>query len=404
MTTIKVICFKYRPNKAGECPLRLVVCKDRKRTYHALGISLKPIHWDFEKDQPKKSCPNKEHIQKIIADKIAELQSTVLEFEVENRSYTSSSLIATQHNKVNKSSVEEFFQQTIQEYQDQGQVGNRNIYKRTLNSVLNFTNGRLNIPFCEIDVEWLNRYEKWLRSRKNKETTISILFRTIRSLYNKAIKQHYARKNDYPFDEYKINKFNTKTAKRAITKADIMNIYNAQEQSPYPSPYFELSKDIFMFSYLCGGINFIDICNLKEENIADGRLSYVRQKTGRSIRLGIPRPALEIISKYKAERKGYLFPIFDESLHITPVQKQDRKHKVLAYINKHLNEIGINLGLSIRLTTYVARHSFATILKKSGVEIALISEMLGHAELTTTQIYLDSFDDEQVDNAMMNLL
>ena len=207
---------------------------------------------------------------------------------------------------------------------------------------------------------------------------MSLMFRTLRSAYNKAIKAKCARKSDYPFDEYKINKFDTKTQKRA--------------------------KDIFIFSYLCGGINFTDIANLTKVNITNGRIHYIRQKTGKLIKLGISEEAMQIIKKYESESKGYLFPILNANIHKTPLQKQNRIHKMLGKINKNLKLIAAQLNVDANMTTYVARHSFASVLKKSGVSIALISEALGHSDLSTTQVYLDSFDNEQIDAAMQNLL
>lgn len=168
--------------------------------------------------------------------------------------------------------------------------------------------------------------------------------------------------------------------------------------------YMELSKDIFVFSYLCGGINFTDIANLTKENIQNGRLHYIRQKTKKLIKIGIPQEAMQIIEKYSKESKGYLFPILDSHIHRTALQKQNRIHKILGKVNKNLKLLAADLGVEANLTTYVARHSFASVLKKSGVNIALISEALGHSDIATTQIYLDSFDNEQIDAAMKNLL
>lgn len=169
--------------------------------------------------------------------------------------------------------------------------------------------------------------------------------------------------------------------------------------------YVQLSKDIFIFSYLCGGINFTDIANLTKDNIIEGkRLHYIRQKTGKLIKLGLSEEALQIIRRYAVESKGYLFPILNAQLHKTPLQKQNRIHKMLGKVNKNLKLLAAQFGVEANLTTYVARHSFASVLKKSGVNIALISEALGHSDLTTTQIYLDSFDNEQIDAAMKNLL
>lgn len=402
-TSIRVVCYKSKTLANGENPLMVCVSKDGKRKYQSLGISIHAKFWDFHKGQTKQSCPNREQINKIIADKIAELQSAALSMIAENKSYTSSTLLVQVKDEYVEKSLREAFEALILQMEDNVQIGNLHFYRRTYNSLKSFSKGQLDIPFSTIDCTWLSKYEKWLRSKHNKETSISIVFRTLRSVFNKAIANKWARKADYPFEEFKINKFDTKTVKRAISKKDVRAIYQ-HCATDCRSPYYELAKDIFMFSYLCGGINFVDISNLKIENIIDGRLTYIRQKTAKRIKIGLPQQALDIINKYKAERKGYLFPIFDEAVHITPTQKHNRIHKVLAKLNKHLRSIGKDLDLPVDLTTYVARHTFATVLKKSGVEIALISEMLGHADLATTQIYLDSFDDEQVDEAMKNLL
>lgn len=113
---------------------------------------------------------------------------------------------------------------------------------------------------------------------------------------------------------------------------------------------------------------------------------------------------MQIIKKYESESKGYLFPILNANIHKTPLQKQNRIHKMLGKINKNLKLIAAQLNVDANMTTYVARHSFASVLKKSGVSIALISEALGHSDLSTTQVYLDSFDNAQIDAAMQNLL
>ena len=381
----------------------LRICKDGKKKYQSLGISVLPRYWDFTRNKPKPNCPNKEYIQKIILDKQTELQQRMLEFNSEQKEYTTTTLLNDENKKFELKTVSQFYQELIEQCKSNDKCGNRLIYKSSYNSLKVFTKNQLDIPFSAIDVSWLNKYEKWLRSKGNKETTMSLMFRTLRSAYNKAIKAKCARKSDYPFDEYKINKFDTKTQKRAIAKTEVLK-FTKEVDNIGKRQYVQLSKDIFIFSYLCGGINFTDIANLTKANITNGRLHYIRQKTGKLIKLGISEEAMQIIKKYESESKGYLFPILNANIHKTPLQKQNRIHKMLGKINKNLKLIAAQLNVDANMTTYVARHSFASVLKKSGVSIALISEALGHSDLSTTQVYLDSFDNEQIDAAMQNLL
>ena len=382
----------------------LQVSKSGKRKYQSLGISIKPRYWDFTRNKPKPNCPNKDYIQKIILDKQTELQQRMLELNSEQKEYTTTTLLNDENKKFELKTVSEFYQELIEEYRVNNKCGNRLIYKSSYNSLKVFTNDKLDIPFSAIDITWLNKYERWLRSKGNEETTMSLMFRTLRSTYNKAIKAKCARKSEYPFDEFKINKFDVSTQKRAIAKTEVLK-FTKDVRPIGKRQYIQLSKDIFMFSYLCGGINFTDIANLTKANIIEGkRLHYIRQKTGKLIKIGLSEEAMKIIERYATESKGYLFPILNANLHKTPLQKQNRIHKILGKVNINLKLIAAQLGVEGNLTTYVARHSFASVLKKSGVNIALISEALGHSDIATTQIYLDSFDNEQVDAAMKNLL
>ena len=402
--SVSVVCYKSKTLSNGESPLMLQVSKSGKRKYQSLGISIKPRYWDFTRNKPKPNCPNKDYIQKIILDKQTELQQRMLELNSEQKEYTTTTLLNDENKKFELKTVSEFYQELIEEYRVNNKCGNRLIYKSSYNSLKVFTYDKLDIPFSAIDITWLNKYERWLRSKGNEETTMSLMFRTLRSTYNKAIKAKCARKSEYPFDEFKINKFDVSTQKRAIAKTEVLK-FTKDVRPIGKRQYIQLSKDIFMFSYLCGGINFTDIANLTKANIIEGkRLHYIRQKTGKLIKIGLSEEAMKIIERYATESKGYLFPILNANLHKTPLQKQNRIHKILGKVNINLKLIAAQLGVEGNLTTYVARHSFASVLKKSGVNIALISEALGHSDIATTQIYLDSFDNEQIDAAMKNLL
>lgn len=402
--SLSVICYKYKTLSNGEHPLMLRVHKDGKRKLLSIGLSVHPNHWNFTKNEPKPKCPNKDLINKIILDKKAEYQKKILEFSSEQKDYTALSLVENKKTRYAPKTVIDFYEELIKGFKDAGRTGNKSIYTNSLNSLKAFTHNKLNILFSDIDVDWLKQYEQWQRSNRNKETTISLQFRTLRSAYNKAIESRATSDKFYPFKEFNINKFNTKTNKRALSKEEIMKIITTETIN---ATYMrQLARDIFKFSYLCAGIPFVDIANLTMENITRQRFSYVRQKTHGEIKGVIGKEAKEIIEKYAYHRKDalYLFPVLDARVHKTPQQKANRIHKVCAQINRALKELAQELEISGNLTTYVARHSFATVLKRSGVDIALISELMGHSDLSTTQIYLDSFDEKQINTAMQKLL
>ena len=402
--TVEVVCYKSKPLKDGTFPLMLRVTKDRKRKYVSLGLSLHEKFWDFEKSKPKRNCPNKEQIERLIAAKTAEYNDLIVEMTAQQREYTVETLVSHFHNQVRCATVVELYDKLIDDMKRGGKLGNAGVYKYSRTSLLKFTGQRLQIPFSDIDAVWLRRYENWLRTSGCGDTTISQLFRTLRSVFNKAVELQLVKRDYYPFDAYKVSKFDTRTKKRAITKEDVRKVIALDLSQGYPSE--RLARDIFVFSYFGAGINFADIALLKYGNVRDGRVQYVRKKTGKPINFQLTEEMRNIIAKYQRQGQtdeDYIFPILDRRVHRTEQQRYDRTHKVLTNTNRWLRKIGQRVGIE-HLTTYVARHTFATVLKRSGVNIAIISESLGHSDLSTTQIYLDSFENSQIDAAMVHLL
>lgn len=321
-----------------------------------------------------------------------------------DREYTVETLVSHFHNQVRCATVVELYDKLIDDMKRGGKLGNAGVYKYSRTSLLKFTGQRLQIPFSDIDAVWLRRYENWLRTSGCGDTTISQLFRTLRSVFNKAVELQLVKRDYYPFDAYKVSKFDTRTKKRAIAKEDVRKVIALDLSQGYPSE--RLARDIFVFSYFGAGINFADIALLKYGNVRDGRVQYVRKKTGKPINFLLTEEMRNIIVKYQQQGQtdeDYIFPILDRRVHRTEQQRYDRTHKVLTNTNRWLRKIGQRVGIE-HLTTYVARHTFATVLKRSGVNIAIISESLGHSDLSTTQIYLDSFENSQIDAAMQNLL
>ncbi len=396
--TANIVCYKSKTLANGEHPLMVRICKDGKKKYKSLGVSVHPKHWNFEKNTLKPNCPNYEYISKLIADKTSELSAEIVKLKSERKEFTASTLVENKSKRVKPKTVHELFCEQIKRLTDEGRRGYMLSVKQVYNSLLSF-NKHLDICFSEIDVSFLRRYETWLRKQGLAENTIGIRFRTLRAIYNLAMEEDIADSESYPFKKYKVARLHEDTAKRSLTKEDIDRILAYKSYNRY----MRFPIDIFAFTYYCGGINFIDIANLTPANIIEGKLVYKRHKTSKLIKIPLQPQAIELIKKYHRKDSPYLFPILSD-FHETEIQKSNRIHKVIAKVNKRLKEIGEDLGLPLTLTTYVARHSQATVMKRAGVSTAVIREIMGHSSERVTQIYLDSFDNEQIDNAMKNLL
>ena len=208
---VSVVCYKSKTLSNGESPLMLQIFLHGKRKYKSLGVSIDPKHWDFQKNRPKPGCPNGEFIQQIILDKVTSIHKSILQLNAEQTDLTLSRLFTEKGVPSNRQTVGEFYLNLISQLQADGKTGNRKVYVGSYNSIKAYSKGNIELQFSDIDANWLSGYERWLRSKGNKETTISLMFRTLRSIYNKAVEAGCARKSDYPFDRYKISKFDVKT-------------------------------------------------------------------------------------------------------------------------------------------------------------------------------------------------
>ena len=380
------------------------ITKGGKRSLKSLGVSVNPRHWDFQRDKPKGNCPNRTHIMTIITNALQKYQTIQLDMEANGEDYSASMILNDGATKIRQVTVEDYLTEHIQRLRENGKVGNSYAYLNLRTTLQNFCGKKLCFPFSAVDVSFCNKFEAWMRKNQFEDTTMNYYFRTLRATYNKAVEAKCANREKSPFVEYRLSRFSTKTKKRALSKENMKKILemDCTEKSEKAC----LAHDVFSFSYYCGGISLVDVANLTPDNITDGRLIYERQKTHGMINLVMLDEAKAIIGRYAGycAKAGYLFPILDSRVHITPMQRFNRVRKLCRQINKELHNLATELGIKEDVTTYVARHSFATVLKKSGVNIGIISQALGHQDIKTTQIYLSKFDDEQVDSAMNNLL
>ena len=400
---IKVVLRTSKIYKNGQSPLMLRFTHDRTTKFVALGLSIEPHYWDKDTELVRPDCPERAALQSRIDSALAGYRKRIQRLEALDMEVDFTNLF-DQTAKCTPQLVDSYFERQIGAMKQAGRINTAIKYTATRTSLGKFHSAKLR--FEEIDGKFLSDFEAFLHSAGNQPNSIATKFSVLKALYNKAITDKIFLCKENPFISYKVGKHWTQTRKRAIHKEDIQRLMQAKLPVTR-SPYTEFSRDIFLFSYFSAGINFKDIATLRYDDMEEDRIFYRRHKTGKSMTCRLHPQAKEIMAKYtrsEAMREDYIFPILDRCVHRTEQQIHNRVHKVLIHINKELREWSKRLELTTNLTTYVARHTFATVLKRSGVNIAIISESLGHSDLSTTQIYLDSFENSQIDAAMRYLL
>jgi integrase len=405
--TITIKLKKNKTLKNGEHPLVLRIGHKKERAFVWLGISCSEELWDSTKNAPKRHHPNKELIENITAQTLNTYRTKLLELVSKQQVVTPQALIQALQADTRKeeaSKVFSFFDLIIDRLLQAGQVGNANVYKDTKLSLKRFTSSP-NLLFTDIDQTFLHNYEMSLRKLGLAETSMSVYFRTLRALFNKAIQEKLINVNAYPFKEFSVAKFNTATKKRAITKEEMKRIGDLEID---PASFLLEAQHYFLFSYFGQGINFIDIAQLQWKDIVQDRIFYTRAKTGKIIHFKLLPPAKAIVEHYRPltgnHSNNYIFPILNRLKHITPLQIDNRETKVLKRVNNGLKEIARLAQVDAILTFYVARHTFATVLRNSGVSIYIISKAMAHTSTETTEIYLNEFEHKVIDQAAECLL
>jgi integrase/recombinase XerD len=219
---------------------------------------------------------------------------------------------------------------------------------------------------------------------------LSVNLRTLRALFNRAIKEKRISKEYYPFNDYQIK--TQKTRKRAITEEDIQKIKVFEPKTKRHSR----AKDYFFISFYMMGASFVDLAHLKPSNIIDDRIEYKRQKTGQLHSIPLSKPLKKLLDIYTPNKKKNDF-ILDVIKSNDPEKQAINVRDELRRYNRSLKEIGKLCEIEAPMTSYVSRHTYATIAKYKGVPTAVISEALGHKSEEVTKIYLSSFDKEVLD-------
>ena len=387
------------PLSDGKYALFLRITKNRKKKLINLGLRCQSEH--FQNEQLTKSHKNHRIDNELLLRFKTKALEILREYQLKGENFTLEEFEDKFINKDNKQEVDviKFFDEIIDELERSGRVGNAQAYTETKNALVKF--GGKRILFSKITPAFLEKFEVSLRERGNENGGIAFKMRELRALFNKAINRKLIPQELYPFKGYKISKLKAKKNKRALTIEDFKKIRDLDLSD---NPNLIEAKHYFLFSFYTRGMNFIDMMKLKWSDITDGRIYYIRSKTKGEFSIEITDETQQILDYYKAQNRDtvYVFPILLNN-DLTAKQILERKHKVLARINKKLKEIAKLAGVEKHLTSYVSRHSFATILKQIGTSTDVISELMGHSDVQVTMTYLKEFDTDFLDKESRKL-
>lgn len=418
--TTAIVLEKRVLRKSGQYPVKLRVTFDRRQKFYTLRYV------------PEKIGENFTDYQKFWIRKINQgISMTETEYKKVQRDnpmepfksmrlYLQTQELFAQETiqKLKPFSFEEFenkfFSETIDDQdlfaalkakaehlQKEGKISTATIYKSALQSLKGFT-GKEKYPFSKVDIAFLQQYEQWMLGRTipNKKkpleprhisrTTISMYLRAVRAIFNECAPEG----TPYPFGGKKFLIPGWSGNKRALSQEDVAKI------ADYPvvdGTMEHRSRDLWLFSYLCNGANFKDLANLRYSNIKGDTIIFERAKTAQKggndneIVVIITKRIGKIIDRWGSKTAGYIFPILQEGM--TAQQQHRAVAQAIKTSNKYMKRICALLEIPVA-TTYSARHSFATVLKRSGASVEFISESLGHRSIKTTMDYLSSFEIE----------
>jgi integrase/recombinase XerD len=401
MATIKIL-LRNKPNSDNLYPIVLRITKDRKPKLISLGMNCNIKDWDESNQLFKKCCSNYTQRNRVLLKMKSKALEIINEFILNEDDFTLAQFeMKFRGRDLSKVTVLEFWDEKIEDLIKAGRVGNARAYKDTKTSFFKFQKNT-KMMFKEITSGVLDKYETYMRSNGSTDGGIAVRMRELRALINDAIKKEVVQEKYYPFKVYKISKLKGKGIKKALLREEI-RLIETFDTDMYP--HLVDAKNYFLFSYYTRGMNFYDMMKLTWDNIQGDRIYYIRSKTKGRFTIQTLEPVKEILKYYKNQCRltSFVFPILLRE-GLTPSQIENRKAKTLKKFNRQLKEIAKIQGLEKTISSYTARHSFATNLKHFGISTDVIGEAMGHSNVEITKAYLKEFGDDVLDDAMKNLL
>ena len=287
---------------------------------------------------------------------------------------------------------------TLEALKGQRSVQTLENYHSSINKVKEFVgDGWERLTVEDITRCWTDRFTTWLESRHgDKPQTVDFYLRTFRALYGHALALSDNKTDGKPFGGHHTG--GSFPAKRALHKEEVQRLLSPALRQTLPENRRE-ALDVLLFILYARGMVFKDVYNLTRRMVTDRHIRYLRSKTGVPIDVEVVPELEEIMKRYYREDSPFVFPFLHEVRKGCP-GKELSEESAPRRINRSTREIGRKTGLSVPLTTYVLRHTWATLMLEDCQPVELISQCMGHSSIRTTQIYLSRISSRKVDTAV----
>lgn len=391
MATVKA---KLRPSTVEGRPGSVVYLVTHRRRVRqiAAGYRLLPAEWEEMQSLPagrQEEEPTSRigTIRQAIGRDTGRLRRIIGELAARREEFTADEVIRQFRMSEKGMSFFGFMEDIIRRLRQWGRERTAENYATALASFRRFRRG-YDLEPDELDTTLMGEYEAHLLARGVAKNTVSFYNRILRAVYNRAVEQGLTAQR-HPFR--RVYTGIDRTAKRAIPLECLRRI---KELDLAQRPSQDFARDMFLFSFYTRGMSFVDMAFLRQRDLRGGTLSYRRRKTGQQLCIKWERPMQEIVDKYASGADGYLLPI------VRRCGNERRQYRnALRRVNNRLKDIAAAVGLPGGLSMYHARHSWASIARSQNIPLSVISAGMGHDSENTTQIYLASLDNSEVDKA-----
>ena len=382
--------FKRSAEKGAMGSIYYEVVHQGHRKSIKAGIVCLASEWDGQQKRLKRLrdvYPDTRRMQ--IESDMKMLRAVIERLERRVKGYTACEVRDEYLKRRQRSLVATFMRDEVERMEKGGRFGTARAYRKTMDSFGAYL-GCCNMTFCGITPMLIDGYAAYLLRRGVRRNTLSFYMRVLRAASNRAVKLGLA-EQALPFRNVYTGV--DKTDKRAVDFDSIMKLNRLELEK---GSELGLARDMFMFSFLTRGMTFVDMAWLKKEEVANGEIHYKRHKTGQMLQIRINDNIGAIIRRYDRPGSLYVFPVIGcegGMRAFTDCQTG------LSLYNRRLKKLAAMIGLDRPLTSYTARHSWATAAYRMGVPLQLISAGMGHTKEETTRIYLASLENWKIDNA-----